>query len=71
MDKQQILGLVLEAFRKTPDSFMRSVDGVAIDTGLDPKIVKQCLDEHPELFRYAPVIAPSSGSTIYHHYVDK
>ncbi len=69
MDKQHILDLVLKAFTKTPDSYMRSIDGVVLDTGLNPQIVKQCLDEHPELFRYAPVVAPSSGSTIYHHYV--
>lgn len=67
-DKQQILDLVLKSFTKTPDSYMRSTWAIAEETGLDEKVVKECLDEHPELFKYAPVVAPSSGSTIYHHY---
>ncbi|MDP8238328.1 MAG: hypothetical protein P9X24_04480 [Candidatus Hatepunaea meridiana] len=65
MDERRIFNLVLNTFTKSSTSYMRSIGGVARETGLDENVVRDCIVKHPELFEYAPVVAPSTGSTIY------
>ena len=63
MNEKEIKEKILSAF-SAPSSRMRSIHGIAGDTGLPLDVIIDFVNKHPELFEKSP-IAPPTGSAIY------
>ncbi len=63
LSEKEIGEKIIAAFN-SPFSRMRSINGIARDTGLSADIILEFIKKHPELFKKSP-IAPPTGSAIY------
>lgn len=63
LTEKEIGEKILSAF-SAPSSSMRSIHGIASDTGLPVEIVVEFIKKHTELFQES-AIAPPTGSTTY------
>ncbi|NQU05480.1 MAG: hypothetical protein HQ568_05245 [Calditrichaeota bacterium] len=61
-----VLDRIIAAFKSSPNAHMRSVGGIARETGLSTETILKYMVAYPQYFRQIP-IAPSTGSTVYNY----